>query len=245
MTMENRSEKLTGFVFIHGAGFEEKIWNDVVEGLDHPWFLIKYPFREKEKNSRLDLHLEDYVTYIVKQLKTWEVESFIIVAHSLGGVFALRLAEELPDRVAGFAAVGAAIPKNGGSYVSILPFPKRRLSSVILKKWGTKPPESAIRKGLCNDLSENQAAAIVEGFIPEAFHVYTERTESGIPPVPRLYVKLTKDREFNKALQKKMIKNLSPQSVQQLETGHLPMLSDPEGLRRILLTFLNDEVSMR
>ncbi|TVP81162.1 MAG: alpha/beta hydrolase, partial [Alkalicoccus sp.] len=54
------------------------------------------------------------------------------------------------------------------------------------------------------------------------------------------YILLTKDREFNSSMQKRMIANFSPDSVQQLETGHLPMLSDPEGLRRILLSFLNN-----
>ena len=101
------------------------------------------------------------------------------------------------------------------------------------------PPESAIRAGLCNDLSLEQTAKIVSGFIPESIRVYTDRVNVAVPVVPKLYVKLTKDKEFSLSLQNKMISNLSPHSVQCLETGHLPMLSDPKGLRLVLQIFLS------
>jgi pimeloyl-ACP methyl ester carboxylesterase len=238
--MKNQKEEKIGFAFIHGAGFTGEIWSSAAADLEHPYLFVEYPLREKEDSSRKDLHLADYVSYMADQLKEWKVDSFILVAHSLGGVPALRIAAEFPGRIAGFAAVGAAIPKNGGSFLSVLPFHKRIVMSAVLKKWGTKPPDSAIRSGLCNDLPENKTEEIVKGFIPEAVHVYTEKSHASIPEVPRLYIHLTKDREFNSSMQKKMIAHFSPDSVQQLETGHLPMLSDPEGLRRILLSFLKN-----
>lgn len=117
--------------------------------------------------------------------------------------------------------------------------------SAILRTMGTKPPESAIRAGLCNDLSSDQAAEIVSGFIPEAVRVYTDRINVSVPDVPKLYVKLTKDKELSPSLQNKMISNFSPQSVRSLETGHLPMLSDPDGLRSILEDFLLDAEGLR
>ena len=64
------------------------------------------------------------------------------------------------SRVAGFVAIGAAIPKRGGSFVSVLPFPLRAIMPIILKTAGTKPPESAIRNGLCSDLPEELASRI-------------------------------------------------------------------------------------
>ncbi|MBW5448721.1 alpha/beta fold hydrolase [Cohnella sp. CFH 77786] len=237
--MQEHTQEKIGFVFINGAGLESRIWSKVVEGLDHPCLLVEFPLRKSSVDSRSELSLEDYVVHMKKQVDEWRTQRFVIVAHSLGGVLALRLASELNHRLAGFIAVGAAIPKNGGSFVSALPFPKRILMSAILRKLGTKPPESAIRTGLCNDLSEDQTMEVVKGFIPEAVRIYTDRIDVSIPFVPKLYVKLTKDKEFGPSLQRKMISNLSPQSVQSLETGHLPMISNPEGLKHVLLTFLN------
>lgn len=240
--MKEHSQEKTGFVFVNGAGLNSGIWSKAAEGLDHPHLLAEFPFRHDSVDSRKDLSLEDYAAHIKKQVDEWETRRFVIVAHSLGGVVALKLASGLSDRLAGFVAVGAAIPKNGGSFLSALPLPKRPLMSVILRKWGTKPPESAIRAGLCNDLGEEQTMEIVKGFVPEAVRVYTDNIDVPVPDVPKLYVKLTKDKEFGSSLQNKMIANLSPQSVETMETGHLPMLSDPERLRRILQSFVAKQV---
>src|SRR5690606_33570186 len=103
---------------------------------------------------------------------------------------------------------------------------KRILLSVIMKFMGTIPPESAIRTGLCNDLNPQQTMEIVQGFIPESARVYTDRIDVTAPMVPKLYVKLTKDQEFGSSLQDKMISNFTPQFVRNLDTGHLPMLSN-------------------
>ncbi len=237
MNKQELTQKKTGFVFIHGAGLESSVWGKVIEGLDHPYLQIDFPYRKGPFESRKELTLGDYVTHLKRQVDAWETPKIVIVAHSLGGVLALRLASELSDRLIGFVAVGAAIPKNGGSFLSVLPFPKRILMSTILRKMGTKPPESAIRAGLCNDLTPEQTADIVKGFVPESVRVYTDPIDVPVPAIPKLYVKLTKDKEFSLSLQNKMISNLSPQSVQSLDTGHLPMLSDPNGLKLILQNY--------
>ncbi len=238
--MLKHSQEKIGFVFINGAGLEGLVWSKVVEDFEHPCLLVEFPLRKSSLESRSGLSLEDYVTHMKRQVDEWGTRRIVIVAHSLGGVLAHRLASVLTDRLAGIVAVGAAIPKNGGSFLSILPFPQKLIMSVILRTLGTKPPESAIRKGLCNDLSPDQATEIVKGFIPEAVRVYTDRINVSVPDVPKLYVKLTNDKEFSPSLQDKMISNFSPQSVQSLETGHLPMISNPEGLRSILENFLSD-----
>lgn len=239
--MLKHSQEKIGFVFINGAGLEGHIWSKVVEGFEHPCLLVEFPLRKSTFDSRSNLSLEDYVTHMKKQVDEWEIHKFVIVAHSLGGIFAYRLASELTDGLAGIIAVGAVIPKKGGSFLSIFPFPQKQIMSIILRILGTKPPQSVIYKGLCSDLSPDQAAEVVKGFIPEAIRVYTDRINMSIPNVPKLYVKLTNDKELSPSLQDKMISNFSPQSVKILKTGHLPMISNPEGLRSILGNFMSEE----
>ncbi|UVI29490.1 alpha/beta fold hydrolase [Paenibacillus spongiae] len=232
-------QEQTGIVFVHGAGLASGIWSKVAEGLDRPCLLADYPFlKGGEHTSRQALALDDYISGMKGQLDRWKVKRFVIVAHSIGGVLAQRLAADQSGRLAGFVGVGAAIPKNGGSFLSVLPLPKRFIMSMIMRKMGTKPPESAIRTGLCNDLTSGQAEKVARSFIPESLAIYTSRIEAVLPEVPKLYVKLLKDKEFGQSLQNKMIANLSPQTVATLETGHLPMISDPEGLQAILQSFM-------
>lgn len=238
--MSKPSLDKTGFVFVNGAGLEGHVWRKVVEEFEHPYLLAEFPQREDSFHSRSGLSLEDYVTHLKRQVEDWGMPKIVIVAHSLGGVLSLRLASLMTDRVVGFVAVGAAIPKSGGSFLSVLPVPQRILMSVILRTLGTRPPESSIRSGLCNDLSLDQATEIATGFVPEAIRAYTDRTNVSIPDVPKLYVKLTKDKQFSPSLQAKMISNLAPQSTRSLDTGHLPMISNPEGLRSILEDFFTE-----
>lgn len=240
--MPKHSHEQTGFVFLNGAGLDSRIWGSMLEGLEFPYLLVESPRRKESLESRKELALTDYVTHAKRQIDAWEIRRFVIVAHSLGGVIALRLASERAKRLAGFVAVGAAIPGNGGSFLSVLPFPKRILLRAIMRTMGTRPPESAIRAGLCSDLTGEQAAEIVQGFTPEAIRLYTDKTGTSVPQVPKLYVKLTRDKEFDPSLQNKMISNLSPEFVRELDTGHLPMLSDPDGLRGILEDFMTARI---
>ncbi|RUT33679.1 alpha/beta hydrolase [Paenibacillus zeisoli] len=243
--MHRNLQDKTGFVFIYGAGLESQIWSRVIEGLDCPCLPLEFPLRKGSFDSRSRLSLEDYMAHMKNQVDEWGVQRFVIVAHSIGGVLALRLASELTDRLVGMVAISAAIPKNGGSYLSVMPFPNRILMSALLHTMGTKPPESAIRTCLCNDLSSDQASEIARGFTPEAVRLYTDRINVSVPDVPKMYVKLTQDKAIRPSLQSKMISNFSPQSVRSLETGHLPMVSNPEGLRSILEDFLTDTEVLR
>lgn len=233
-------QEKVALVFIHGAGLDGRIWQEVANGLDQPCLMVEYPDRGDTGEALKGLRFTDYVAHLRKQVDEQRYHRIVIVAHSLGGALGLRLAAELSGQVAGFVAIGAAIPQNGGSFVSALPFPKRLLLSAIMKLLGTKPPESVIRAGICNDLPPEVTDEIVRRFTPESVRVFTDRTDSLIPSVPKLFIKLTKDKQLDPALQQQMIANLSPHMIRSLETGHLPMLSDPEGLRSALLDFLQD-----
>ena len=150
----------------------------------------------------------------------------------------MKIAEEMRDRIVGAVAVGAAIPKAGGSFLSIFPAARRMAMHVLLRVFGTKPPESIIRKGLCKELPAEQAAEIVQRFSPESVRLYTDRTGAAVPDVPKIYIKLAKDEELSASLQDRMIENFQPDLIETLQTGHLPMLSRPLELRNVLRAFL-------
>lgn len=237
--IEGQENEQIGLVFIHGAGLESRIWEPVVSEMKRPVLLVNFPGRNGEDGLRKSLTLQEYNAYIKRQIEAWKVRKFVIVAHSLGGVFGLKIANDLSERLVGFIAIGAIIPKNGGSFLSTFPFAKRLSMNVLLRIFGTQPPESVIRKGLCNDLSPERATEVVHSFVPESIHVYTDRTKSMVPTnVPKLYIKLAKDQEMSLSQQDKMIANLAPQKIEILETGHLPMLIKPNELRNSLNAFL-------
>lgn len=70
--------------------------------------------------------LDDYVAQTLKQIDTLTADEIIIVAHSAGGVIGTEIAKRLGDRLAGFVAISALLPKPGTSFVANLPFPQKK-----------------------------------------------------------------------------------------------------------------------
>lgn len=214
-----------GIIFISGAGLGSWIWSDVGTILPYPSLVIDF---EKLKQSSKNITLSDYVREAMKQIKTLQTERFIIVAHSAGGVIGTEVASQLEGRLEGFVAISAALPKKGSSFLSTLPFPQNIITRAILKLAGTKPPESALKAGLCTDLDATRATKIVASFSPESIHLYTDPTTTRVPEVRSAYLLTTKDVEFPSKLQHTMARQLHSPTIVQLSTGHLPMLTQPD-----------------
>lgn len=209
----------------------------MTSSLTAPALAAEFPERTGEPDRRKALSLDDYADGVWQQLKDLPAERVVVVAHSLGGVVGLKVADRLADRLAGFVAVSAAIPAGGGSFVSSLPMPKRLIVGGLMRILGTKPPASAIRQGLCSDLSEDLTGEVVRRFAPEGKAVYFDRTAVSAPDVPRMYVQLTADKEFEPDFQLAMARNLGTEDVRQLDAGHLAMLSRPAELAGVLNDF--------
>lgn len=237
--LKNFAMSNKGIVFIHGAGLGSYIWEEVRPLLKYPSMAVNFPNRHRDKANE-KLSLNDYCRHLIKRIKKWDVQHLIIVAHSIGGVVALKLAEHFDDRVAGFVGVSAAIPKNGGSYASCLPFPQRLIMPLMLRIAGTKPPANSIAKALCNDLTDEQTDQVIHKFTAEARRLYTDRCEAGLPRAKRMYIKLTRDQAGSIAVQERMARNLQADRLETIRSGHLVMMSHPQELASLLNDFTNE-----
>lgn len=229
-----------GIVFIHGAGLGGWIWRDVLPLLDTPTLAVDFPRREAAVEARKSLTLDDYCTDVVQKIEDLKAQKIVIVAHSVGGVVAFKVAAVLGNRLAGFVGVGAAIPRDGGSFLSSLPPFKSAFMGVILRILGTRPPQSAIEQGLCNDLSPEQTEEVVRRFAPESIHLYRDKCNAPAPKVKSLYIRLANDQEFDLGLQDKMAGNLNASEVATMDTGHMPMLKEPKKLAGLLAGFVKN-----
>jgi pimeloyl-ACP methyl ester carboxylesterase len=229
-----------GLVFVPGAGLGGWIWEAMEPRLEFTHLFAEFPGREDADKGTEDLRLEDYARHLRNQVDAFRTDRLAIVAHSLGGLVALKLAAGLSSRLVGFVGVGAAVPRDGGSFVSSLPFAKRAMTTVLMRLAGTRPPESAIRRGLCSDLPASRTDEVVRRFVPESRAVYVERADAPVPDVPRMYVRLTADKEFGLPLQGVMAGNLGAAEVREIDSGHLPMLSNPDELAALLNEFAAD-----
>lgn len=229
-----------GIVLIHGAGLGSFIWDDLKPLIKTPVLTIEFPNREVGDKANNNLTFDDYKKSAVEQIEKWGIDNFVIVTHSIGGCVGLSLTDYFAEKVVGFVAISSAVPTNGNSFISCLPFPQSLLMPLILNLFGTKPPQKVIEQTLCNDLTSEQTSEIVKRFTPEAKLLYTTKVNYTNLEIKSLYIKLTNDKGFPVQLQDKMIKNLTAQKVVTLDSGHLPMMSKPKELSEILNGFINE-----
>lgn len=227
-----------GIVLIHGAGLGSWIWRETEAYLQTESLPVDFPGRENASDANKSLTLDDYCNHLLVKIRDWDKPKVVLAAHSIGGVIALKLARQLGDRAVGLMGIAASIPKNGGSFISTLPFPKRLIMNIILRVAGTKPPKGAIIKSLCNDLTPDQSEKVANKFVSESTRLYFDECNAPIPAADKLYIKTSKDYEFSESLQEEMIGNFDPQQIVTLESGHLPMMSCPQQLANILDQFV-------
>lgn len=215
-------------LLLSGAGLPAWIWDQVRKELT---FTTEVGARPRSAEASL-------TEYAAAALDSAPWEQFAVVAHSSGGAVAAEMVALAPDRVTAVLAVSAVTPKPGRSFITSMPMPRRLVLSLAMKVAGTRPPDSAIRKGLAGRLDAEIADRIVADFTAESVKLYQDKAQSGSFPHQRGYLTTTQDAELPLGLQNRFAQNLDPAWSEAVETGHLPMLEAPELLARKIESFL-------
>ena len=183
------------FVLIHGGGLDTWVWERITPLLDFPALAVRRAASEANLNR---LTITDSAKYIQSQIESAGAKRVILVAHSIGGILAPTVATLLPQRVVHIIFVGANIPPEGSSAISIFR-PSERFGIALwlrLMAWKisfiNKAVEEDMRKTLCNDLDESTIQQILAGGKhpepPALFYEPVSRLQ--MPSVPCTYIKL-------------------------------------------------------
>ncbi|MBB5837182.1 alpha/beta fold hydrolase [Kribbella italica] len=215
-------------LLLSGAGLPHWIWDQVRKELSASPTVVA----ERPRQAHASL-----TEYAAAALDSAPWDRFVVVAHSSGGTVAAEMVALAPDRVTALLAVTAVVPQPGRSFVTSMPFPRRLALSLAMRLAGTRPPDSAIRKGLAGRLDQETADRIVADFTAESAHLYRDKSE-GTFPEHRGYLSTAQDAELPTGLQRRFAQNLTPAWNESISTGHLPMLEAPELLAQHIESFL-------
>lgn len=216
-------------LLLSGAGLPPWIWDDVARALGPAFSTTVAPRPAGGGGGPAE--------YAAAALHAATAERFTVVAHSAGGVVAAEIAARAPDRVDAVLAVSAVVPESGGSFVSALPAPQRWVVPLVMRVAGTRPPESVIRKSLAAGLEAEVVDRLVADFTPEPRSYYSGRVGAGAWPGRRGYVVTSHDKELAPALQRTFAERMGSTQVDELDTGHLPMLQDSAALALLIKQF--------
>lgn len=218
-------------LFLSGAGLPAWIWDETRQALDdrHAARIAARPARGGKASLR------DYAEAAIDSAPAGR---FAVIAHSSGGVIGAEIARLAPERVSAFLAVAAVIPNAGGSFLSAMPAPNRWVLDVAMRLAGTRPPDSAIRRGLARGLHGQTTDRIIANFAPESPGLYRGKTTHRSWSGWRGYVLTTRDHQLPIALQRRCAQRLGAAWQESLDTGHLPMIENAHALGGSITRFL-------
>lgn len=236
------------YVLVHGAFEDHAIWDDVAEGL---WragqrvVAVDLPGRDDDHAPPEALTLDGYRDAVAARIDALP-GPVVLVGHSFGGITISNVAEQRPARVRSLVYLGALLPKDGDSALSLsradeangIGHDSLRISPD--RQWGRMLPDDApARLALfCADCPPTQArrfehSLIAEPLAPlrEAVHLSAERYGQ----VDKVYLATDADRVISPTAQRAMLAATPVRKVVHLEASHSPFLSRPEAVVRALL----------
>jgi pimeloyl-ACP methyl ester carboxylesterase len=231
-------------VLVHGAFANGYVWGHVAAKLraaGHEVVAVDLPGRPgapmDPAKVTLDLH-RDTVVDAVRALG----RPVVLVGHSFAGIVAAAAAEQAPETIKTLVFVAAYLPRNGDSLVSLAqqdPDAKIGPQLRIDHEKSIAVVEYAARAELfANDGPEGLKAKLPDLILDEPLAPLATAvsvTDARFGQIDKVYVRTGLDQVISPAFQDRMIEATPVRSTVTLQTGHLPFLTDPDGLAKAII----------
>ncbi len=221
---------MTTFALVHGAWHGAWCWERLVEPLErrgHGAIAMDLPAED------LDAGLDEYADIVAAFLATADDDA-IVVGHSLNGLILPLVAARRP--VAAIVYLCAFLPLDGKSIndqfadssLPILTFSERpQPDGHGCSHW---PDEAAATRALYPDLTPEDAHWAFSNLRPQAPKSQGEPHPAGLPPVRAVSIIGTRDGGLSPEWSRVVARERLGVAPIELDTGHFPMISDPEAL---------------
>lgn len=224
------------FVLIHGATLGAGCWDRLTPLLDGDVLAVDLPGRGTRAGVDIrTVTLDDCGKAAAADIVERGLTDIVLVGHSFGGVTVPRVMALLPDRIRHVVLLSAVVPADGTRVLDqIDPDVRGAVEAGIAGGIYTVGPDAA-RYMLCNDAGEEQSEFILGGLVDDAAAMLTETVDlSGYElPVPRTYIRLSRDQCYPPDLQAKSVERTRADVVT-LDAGHMAMVTVPEQVAAVL-----------
>jgi pimeloyl-ACP methyl ester carboxylesterase len=230
-------------ILVHGAFSNGHVWGYVAAKLQaagHEVVTVDLPGRPGAPMAPDKVSLDLYRDVLVKTLNGMSRPA-ILVGHSFAGIVIAAAAEQAPEKIKTLVFVAAYLPQDGDSLVSLAQQdPDARIGAhlQIDKDKGIAVVNYAARA----ELFANDGPAPLKAKLPDLIldepvgplatpvHV----TDARFGQVDKVYVHTSMDQVISPAFQARMVAATPVRSTITLNTGHLPFLTDIEGVAKAI-----------
>ncbi len=223
------------FLLIHGASHGAWCWSRVtprLKALGHEAVAIDLPGHGADDTPRDTVRMADYVARVVAHL----TPDTVLVGHSFGGFPITLAAAEVPEMVRSLVFLCALPPRSGQAFSAFRAeaiSPELSAAQSVDRDQGvtTAIPEKA-GPVFYSDCAPEDRDRALSHLTPQPIAVMTEPVTFDWPDVPRHYIRCGQDRVIFPAFQTTVSSDWD--HVYEMDSGHSPFLSDPEGLATLL-----------
>lgn len=247
--LARKADAVKDVVLVHGAWHGGWCWEPVRPLLEAAGMRMRAPTlpglgeRAEELDAQLGLaeHIADAQRFIEDRVEG----EFVLVGHSYGGMVITGLADAMKDRIAHIIYLDAALPQDGESMISYgAPRPPEAIAATEAALRGIAPDGVAMASfppallGIPEDHPRHDWVA--ERLTPHPLKTWLDPialTNGGSDGLARTYVHCTDpvlgQTQFPWLAER--AKADPTWAYEELATGHDAMITDPEGVARILI----------
>ena len=243
---------LPALVLVHGGGFAADCWEptvDVIRSVEPELkvLTVDLPGRRNKTGGLTTACIDGWVNSVVSDIENAALDGFVIVGNSLAGLTVPGVVTKLGSaRVREMILATAQVPANGSALVDTLPgalswFARRTAKRKVQKGRSVRSgglPTALARFVFCNGMTPAQRRFTLARSCQESAPIMIEKVDrSGMPDdVPRTWILTRRDRAVSMKIQRECIAALGGvQTLIEIDTCHMLMVSEPERLAEILI----------
>jgi len=229
------------FVLLHGGLHGAWCWEALVPKLEHLGvrvFTFDLPGHGEDRTPRETVTFESYVAKVNRFIERENLDGFSLVGHSLAGIVLPEVMAANRERVREAVYIAAFILDAGERTIDLVDEERRPDYYRLAEESGDgtlSVPWERARERFFNDLDEDAARAAYARLTPQPLAPYLTPARHGAREFAAIsrYVVCLRDVNFPPQVAREWAAKVGG-GVQEIDSGHDPMLSRPAELARLL-----------
>ena len=232
------------FVLVHGAWQAEFAWEQVAADLKkegNAVIVVNLPGHGDDNTAPEKVSMNAYRDKVIAAVNHVS-EKVILVGHSMGGMVISAVAEKIPAKIGSLFYLGAFLPGNGDSLMSLTMQDKQSILGAAIVPSADHltldVQKDKVISIFCQDADQQTQKMVLARFKIEfaiPFGDAVTLSDSNFGNVKKYYIYTLLDRAVGIDLQHKMVAAATVQKEFSVNSGHSPHITQPHAVSKILL----------